>query len=83
MFNFSPNSYQKSIEPQITTKNGILVAHSIVGMSFFFYYRTHLMVLGLDLSFDDSQVVLSLCSLNIVAPRLAYLELHRIIYWVL
>jgi hypothetical protein len=35
MFNFNPDSYHKVIEPQIIAKNGILVSHSIVGMSFF------------------------------------------------
>jgi hypothetical protein len=49
----------------------------------FFYYHTHLVVSGPGLSFNDSQVVLSFCSLNIVAPRFTYLELHRIIYWYL
>jgi hypothetical protein len=35
MFNFSPSSYKKPIEPQIITKNGILVSLSFFGTSFY------------------------------------------------
>jgi hypothetical protein len=40
------------------------------------------MILGLALSSDDSSVVLKLCSLNLTATKLAYLELHKIIFGV-
>jgi hypothetical protein len=72
---------KKSIEPKIIAKNGILVSPSIVGM-YFFYYHRHLVVSGLGISFNDSQVVLTFCSLNLVAPRFACLELHIVVYWV-
>jgi hypothetical protein len=70
---------KKSIEPQITAKKGILVSPSIVGMSFF-YYRKKFIVSRMGLSFNNSQVVLTLCSLNLMAPKLAYLELHIVVY---
>ncbi len=73
---------KKFIEPQIIEKKGILVSCLVVGMSFFFNYHRHLMVSGLGLSFDDSQAVFTFCSLNLVAPKLACLELHRVVYWV-
>jgi hypothetical protein len=71
---------KKSIKPQIIANNGILVSPSIVGTFYFFYYCGHLVVSGTCLSFDDSQVVLSLCSLNLVAPKLNCLELHKVVY---
>jgi len=49
---------------------------------FFLYYCRHFVVLRQCLSFGDSQVVLTFCSLNLVAPRFTYFELHRVIYWV-
>jgi hypothetical protein len=47
---------------------------------FFFKCCRHLVVLGSGLSFDDSQVNLTLCSLNLVAPEFTYLELYWLIY---
>jgi len=72
---------KKFIEPQITIKNGILVFSFNSWDVFFFNYRRHFMVLRLGLSFDISHV-LTFCSLNLVAPKLACLELYKIIYWV-
>ncbi len=64
------------IVSQFITINGILLSPSIVDLSFFFYYHTHIVVSRLALLSNDSLVVLKLCSLNHVATKLAYLELH-------
>jgi hypothetical protein len=68
-------------EPKIIMKNGILVSPSFVG-AFFFNYHRHLVVSRQGLSSNDSQIVLTFCSLNLVAPKLAYPKLHKIVYWV-
>ncbi len=40
------------------------------------------MVLRLALSFDNSLIVLKLCSLNPVVTRFACLELHKVVFGV-
>jgi hypothetical protein len=44
--------------------------------------HTRFMVLGPTLSSNDSLVVLKFCSLNLVAIKLACLELHKIVFGV-
>jgi hypothetical protein len=72
---------KKFTKPLITAKNGILVSPLVVGTFFSDYYK-HLVGSGPSLSFDYSQVVLTLCSLKLLAPMFACLELYRFIYWV-
>ncbi len=72
---------KKSIEPKITIKNGILVFPSFVETSFFFTIVDISWFHGLAYH-HNSQVILTVCSLNLVAPQLTCLKLHRIIDWV-
>jgi hypothetical protein len=73
MFNFNPNHIKKFIEPQIITKNGILVFRSILGTSVFFIIVNILWFWGL--SFDDSQVIYTLflkyCGTHVCLPGVA------------
>ncbi len=71
-----------SNEPKITTNNGILVFFFICWDVFFYYYRRHLVVLGQGLSSDNPQVVLTFCSLNLMAPKFTCLNLHKVVYQV-
>ncbi len=72
---------KKSIKPQITAKNGILFFPSIVGTSFFFTIIDILWFQGRAYHSTIHKLFLSLCSLNLVAPRLTYLELHKVVYF--
>jgi hypothetical protein len=65
-------------EQKINAKNGILVSSSIVGTFIFPNYHRHFMVSMQDLSSNDSHVVLTFCSLNLVAHVFACLKLHRV-----
>jgi len=82
MFNFNPNSYQKVYWTTNYCKEWYFGFSFNCWDVFFFNYCKQLLVLGLGLSSNDSQVVLTFCSLSLVAPKLTYLEVHRIVYWV-
>ncbi len=79
MFNFNLNSYQKVYWTTNYYKEWYFGFSFNCWDIFFFKYCRHLMVSHLSLSFNDSQVVLTLCSLNFVAPMLACLKLHKVI----
>ncbi len=81
MFNFSLNSYKKVYCTTNYCQEWYFGFSFNCWDIFFSYYHRHLVVLGSSLSFNNSQVVLSLCSLNLVAPRLTYLELQRVVYF--
>ncbi len=80
MFNFNLNSYQKVYWTTNYCQEWYFGFSFYYWDIFFFYYHRHLVVSRTGLSFNDSKVVLSFCSWNLMAPMLACLELHKVIY---